>query len=176
MTGIGFIESINYVDDELILEAENWVRSKARKISYTVGAGVLAACLCLTIGLTMNYAENRTINNAGNVGNTIPGADKIYPTIMVNGTRYEWLLGKALLDELPVGSTYYGQINHSNATTPESDCEFVSVFLASGRIFVDPDKNLVYLELTTEWLDRQLVIFEPQSTSERYQAEKELME
>lgn len=176
MTGIGFMESINYVDDDLIFEAENWVRSKSRKISYSVGAGILAACLCLTIGLTKNYAENRTINNAGNVGNTIPGADKIYPTIMVNGTRYEWLLGKALLDELPVGSTYYGKIKHTDETIPEKDCEFVSTFDASGLIFTDPSENIIYLELTTSWLEKQLIIFEPQETSERYQAEKELME
>lgn len=178
MTGLDFIGSINYVDDDLIFEAENWVHSKARKISYTVGAGILAACLCLTIGLTINYAkeEKPPIESNGNIGCAIPGADEIYPTIMVNGTLYEWLLGKALLDDLPVGSTYYGQINHSSGTTPENDCEFVSVFPASGRIFVDPDKDLVYLELTTEWLEKQLVIFEPIATSERYQMEVELKE
>lgn len=172
MTGLDFIESVNYVDDSLIFEAENWVRSKARKISYMFGAGILAACLCLTIGLTANYAKERNHTTESDDpinGWTIPGADKIYPTVMVDGTLYEWLLGIAIIDELPVGSTYYGKINHSDAATPENDCEFVSVFPASGRIFVDPDKDLVYLELTTDWLEKQLVIFEPISTSERYQ-------
>lgn len=176
MTGIGFIESINYVDDELIFEAENWVRSKSRKIGYTVGAGILAACLCLTIGLTVNYTKERNNSAESNMsaGCTLAGADEIYPTIMVNGTLYEWRFGVALIEELPVGSTYYGKIKHTNGTTPEKDCELVSVFDASGRIFVDPDKDIIYLELTTDRLEKQLIIFEPQATSERYQVEMQL--
>ncbi len=176
MTGIGFMECISYVDDDLIFEAENWVRSKARKIGYTVGAGILAACLCLTIGLTVNYSKNRNNPIESNVSaaGTLPGADEIYPTIMVNGTLYEWHFGVALVDELPVGSTYYGEIKHTNGTVPENDCDFVSTFGVSGRIFLDPNKDLIYLELTTDWLEKQLVIFEPQATSERYQAEMQL--
>lgn len=88
MTGIGFMKSINHVDDELILEAENWIRSKSRKMGYTVGAGILAACLCLTIGLTVNYTKerNNSVESNMSAGCTLPGADEIYPTIMVNGT------------------------------------------------------------------------------------------
>lgn len=176
MTGIGFMESINYVDDDLIFEAENWVRSKSRKICYTVGAGILAACLCLAIGLTVNSAQNRNNSIESNVigGSTLPGADEIYPTIMVNGTLYEWRFGVALVDELPIGSTYYGKINHTNGTVPENDCELVCTFAASGRIFTDPGEDIIYLELTTSWLEKQLIIFEPQETSERYQADMQL--
>ena len=174
MTGSEFIENINFVDDSLIFEAENWVRPKKRKIRYVFGAAVAAACLCLTIGFAVNYFGERNPpieDDKPQAGGVLPGDNEIYPTIMVDGTLYEWLLGIALIDELPVGSTYYGKINHTNATTPENDCEFVSVFPASGRIFVDPNKDLVYLELTTDWLEKQLVIFEPISTSERYQYE-----
>lgn len=174
MTGLEFMENINFVDDDLIFEAENWVRSKSRKISYTVGAGILAAGLCLAIGLTVNYAKGRNTPIEIELGCTIPGADEIYPTIMVDGTLYEWHLGVALIDELPVGSTYYGKIKHTDRTTPENDRELVSVFNASGRIFIDPVEDLIYLELTTDWLEKQLIIFEPQATSERYQAELEL--
>lgn len=174
MTGFEFIENVSFVDDSIIFEAENWVRSKPHKIRYAVSAAVAAACLCLTIGLAVNYSKERNPpieDDKPQIEGVLPGSEEIYPTIMVDGTLYEWLLGKALIDELPVGSTYYGKINHTNATTPENDCEFVSVFPASGRIFVDPNKNLVYLELTTDWLEKQLVIFEPISISERYQYE-----
>jgi len=174
MTGLEFIGNINYIDDSLIFEAENWVRSKAHKIKYMVGAAITAACLCLTIGLTVNYSKDKNpqIDNSGSIGcNMIPGGDEIYPTIMVDGTLYEWHLGIALIDELPVGSTYYGKIKHTDGTTPENDCELVSVFSANGRIFVNHSLNLVYLELTTDWLEKQLVIFEPISTSQRYQYE-----
>ncbi len=179
MTGLEFIENINYVDDDLIFEAENWVRSNDHKIRYKFGAAILAACLCLTIGLTINYARggNHPIEEEELNGCTlIPGADEIYPTIMVNGTLYEWLFGKAIIDELPVGSTYYGKIRHTDGTTPEKDREFVSTFSAEGRIFVAPDKDLLYIELTTDWLEKRLVTFEPIATSERYQAQLGLQE
>lgn len=172
MTGLEFIGNINCIDDDLIFEAENWVRSKARKIRYMVGAGISAACLCLAIGLAVNYSKERDNPIDGDRLSgclMLPGADEIYPTIMVDGTLYEWLLGKAIIDELPVGSVYYGKIYHTNGTTPENNCEFVSVFSVSGRIFVDPNEDLVYLELTTDWLEKQIIIFEPISTSERYQ-------
>lgn len=175
MTGLDFIENINYVDDDLIFEAESWVGSKAHKKGYAVGAGVLAACLCLMIGLTVNHSKE---------GNP-PGCDEIigcgslfgeiYPTIMVNGELYEWLFGKAIVNELPVGSTYYGKIRHADGATPQEDCQFVSDFPANGRVFLDRSENLVYLELTTDWLEKQLVIFEPIETSERYQYEMGLI-
>lgn len=176
MTGLEFMGKINYVDDDLIFEAENWVRSKARKISYMVGVGILAACLCLTIGLKINHTQGKDqlIEKNEPYGCIIPGGNKIYPTIMVDGTLYEWHFGVGLVDELPAGSTYYGKIKHTDETTPQKDREFVSVFDASGRIFIDPDENLIYLELTTDWLEKQLVVFEPQETSERYQAEMQL--
>lgn len=189
MTGLEFIENVNYIDDNLIIEAENWVHSKTHKLRYMAGAAISAACLCLTIGLAINYSKERNppIENDRPFGGAMPGEDddcllggllpgqeKIYPTIMVDGTLYEWLWGDAFIDELPVGSTYYGKINHTNGTTPENDCEFVSVFSASGRIFVDPNECLVYLELTTDWIDREIVTFEPISTSERYKKQMEL--
>ena len=106
MTGLEFIENINYVDDDLVFEAENWARSKARRIRHTVGAGILAACLCLTVGSAINLAKekNDPLDEDSLVGcPLIPGSDEIYPTVMVNGTLYEWLFGKANLDELHVG-------------------------------------------------------------------------
>lgn len=178
MTGIEFIANINYIDDSFIFEAENWVRHKAYKIRYMVGAAISAACLCLAIVLTVNYARCKiSPNNLDGLEGCpmLPGSDKIYPTIMVDNTLYEWRLGVALVDELPIGSTYYGKINHTSRTTPEKDCELVSVFPASGRIFVNHNEDLVYLELTTDWLENQLVIFEPISMSERYQYEMGLI-
>lgn len=176
MTGLEFMESINYVDDDLVFEAENWVRSNASKKRYMFGAAIVAACLYLTIGLSTNYAQwgNHLAEKDELNGCLIPGGNEIYPTIMVDDILYEWRFGVALIDELPVGSIYYGRIKHTNGTTPENNCELVSVFSASGRIFVDPNKDLIYLELSTDWLEKQLVIFEPRSTSDRYQMEVRL--
>lgn len=184
MTGTEFLENINYIDDELISEAERWTRRRSRKIGIIIGAAAAAACLCLAIGLTSGLAKEKDPPIGGDIpfggvlpgkeddilfGELLPGQNEIYPTIMVDGTLYEWLWGKAVIDELPVGSTYYGKIKHTSRTTPENDCEFVSVFPASGRIFVDPNEDLLYLELTTDWLDRKIITFEPISESERYQ-------
>ena len=173
MTGSGFIEDINYIDDDLIFEAEYWVRPKARNLRIIAAAAVSAACLCLVIGLTLVFPkEKEPPVDEGRLGCGLmfPGADEIYPTIMVNGELYEWRFGKAIIEALPVGSVYYGKINHMiGLTTPEYDRDFVSVFSASGRIFVDPNEDLVYLELTTDWLENTIVIFEPISVSERYQ-------
>lgn len=176
MTGLDFIENINYVDDDLIFEAESWVRSKARKIGYAVGAGILAACLCLTIGLKVNRSKEGNLPGSNEIVECGSIFGEIYPTIMVNGELYEWLFGKAIVNELPVGSAYYGKIRHADGATPQKDCEFVSVFSAEGSIFIAPDKDLLYLELTTDWLERKFVIFEPIATSERYQADLALQE
>lgn len=184
MNGTEFLENINYLDDDLISGAENWVYPHVHKKRYIIGAAALTACLCLTVGLTVNYYKTRNIPSESGVSlvkdsdpglnggdGVLPGMNEIYPTIMVNGTLYEWRFGVAVIDEMPAGSAYYGKIRHIDKKTPEKDREMVSVFDASGGIFIDPDQDLVYLELTTDWLTKQLIIFEPQATSERYLAE-----
>lgn len=178
MTGTEFMEGINYIDDDLIFETENWTRRKSYKIRIIVGAAAAAACLCLAIGLASGLAKEKdppVDESELNGCMLLPGGDEIYPTILVNGTLYEWRFGKAIIEELPAGSVYYGKIFHAKGTTPVYDRNFVSVFPASGRIFVDPNEDLLYLELTTDWLENTIVIFEPISESERYQYEHGLI-
>lgn len=198
MTGFEFLENINSIDNDLIFEAENWVDHKSRNLKILAGiAAAAAACLCFTAGLSLGLSHEKapvtndisapalsgeTVTSEDDriVGKcpTLPGADEIYPTIMVNGKLYEWKSGYAFIDDywdFPKGCVYCGKIFYMpGKTVPEDNQEFVSVFKVSGLIFTDPEEDLVYLELTTDWLDRKLVIFEPVETSIRYQYQQEL--
>ncbi len=60
MNGLAFLENINTViDDDLIFEAENWVRPKAQSSKYIAGTAIAAACLCLTIGLSLGLSDEK---------------------------------------------------------------------------------------------------------------------
>lgn len=60
MNGLAFLENINTViDDDLIFEAENWVRPKAHSSKYIVDIAIVAACLCLTIGLSLGLSDKK---------------------------------------------------------------------------------------------------------------------
>lgn len=99
--------------------------------------------------------------SSANGGPTLPGADKIYPTVMAGGTLYEWRRGRAVLDALPDLAIYYADIEHSDNETPEKDGEFVSVFDAEGGIYTLPeDSSCVYLLLTTDWMEETAVVFD----------------
>lgn len=163
MNGLAFLENINNVDDDLIIEAENWMHPKMRRPAIFVGVIAIASCFCLAVGLMFVFVNNaNTPALSPPISNSIlPGSDRIYPTVMVNGKLYKWAQGDAIIDTLPVGSVYYGKINHSDNLTPEKDREFVSVFSADGEVFVDPTVDLVYIKITTDWLDNGIVIFEP---------------
>lgn len=174
MTGSEFLDNIGDIDDDLVSEADSWVRPKPRRSKLLVAAAAAAACLCLTVGLSFGLsAKKQPTENEGvdiGCGLMLDGADEIYPTVMVDGRLYEWKFGKAIVDSLPVGSVYYGKLNHMiGLKAPEFDRDFVSVFSASGRIFVDPDNDLVYLELTTDWLENAIVTFVPPSPDNRVQ-------
>lgn len=207
MTGFEFLENISSIDDDLIFEAENWVDHKPRNLKILAGiAAAAAACLCFTAGLSVGSSHEKndgflvfgasggSVDNSDNSSDvvnvdpggeeilwgpcpTLPGADEIYPTIMVNGKLYEWKQGRAVIDEwdLPKGCVYRGKIYYMpGKTVPEANQEFVSAFNTSGLIFIDPEEDLVYLQITTSWLDRKFVIFEPVETSERYKYQQEV--
>ena len=93
---------------------------------------------------------------------TLYGADQVYPTVMVDGTLYEWHRGSAVaLSGLPEGSEYYGAISHTDAETPTKDGEFASLFPVSGAIYTVPgDDTVVYLQLKTDWMEDTVVRFD----------------
>jgi hypothetical protein len=92
---------------------------------------------------------------------TLPGADEIYPTIMVEGNLYEWRKGAAISSELPDDCVYYGELIHVEGETPNNNNEFVSVFSVSGQIYtVSQTDTVVYLCLTTDWLENTVVVFD----------------
>ena len=102
--------------------------------------------------------EDTAINCEGEGGGTLIGAGEIYPTVMVNGRLYQWTHGAAIMDELPDTAEYYGEIVHTEGEMPESDCEFVSTFDAAGEIYtVEGDDSVVYLVVTTDWMDGAVV-------------------
>ena len=95
-------------------------------------------------------------------GGTLYGADQVYPTVMVDGALYEWHRGSAIsFSGLPEGSEYYGEISHTEAETPDADGEFASLFPVSGAIYTVPgDDTVVYLKLTTDWMENAVVRFD----------------
>lgn len=128
---------------------------------------LLAALLGLTGFFWISYEP---LENSGGVsgGPTLPGADEIYPTVMVNGSLYEWRRGRAILDEVPEGAAYYGPVDHIAGKTPEKDGEFASAFAVTGEIYYWPKKpsipeaSCVYLVLSSgdDWLEETVVAFD----------------
>lgn len=120
---------------------------------------VSAACVCfIIIGVIVwSKAELQSHHSA----NTLPGADKIYPTVMVQNHLYEWRKGAAICNEIPDNCVYYGELIHVEGEIPNNDNEFVSAFSASGQIYTTAeDDAVVYLCLTTDWLENTVVVFD----------------
>jgi len=91
-------------------------------------------------------------------GCTLPGADKINPSIMMNGQVYCWA-GMAF-GELPVGFTYVAELHHIADDTLTEDGQFIALFEAQGQIYANPDSpDTVYVQMTTDWLDEEFVKF-----------------
>jgi hypothetical protein len=157
--------SEKHIQEAHMTTAKSVKSAKAKKPAWVtwVKRGAIAACLCLVIfGVTMwNSAQIHTVTTAGNTTGTLPGADEIYPTVMVEGRFYEWRRGAAICSELPEGCVYYGELVHIEGETPNDNKEFVSVFSASGQIYTVPQTdNVVYLCLTTDWLENTVVAFD----------------
>ena len=92
---------------------------------------------------------------------TLDGADEIYPTVMVDGQLYEWRRGRAICEDYPDNSVYYGELIHADGEQPTKDCEFASTFSVTGQIYtVAGNEESVYLSLTTDWLNEAIVVFD----------------
>ena len=114
-------------------------------------------------GTNDSASRKETAGEAGNAaGSTLYGADQVYPTVMVEGALYEWHKGSAIqFQGLPGGCAYYGEVRHTDAETPQSDGEFASLFPVSGTIYTVPgDADVVYLQLTTDWMEDTVVQFD----------------
>ena len=62
----------------------------------------------------------------------------------------------------------YGEIIKGRGNHPEQDRELVCVFDASGKIYLDPnDENVVYLWITTDWLEDGVIAFDRVNLSEQ---------
>lgn len=149
--------SFNEVDDDILERSESVIHRKKRSMWMKWGA--IAACLCfIIIGVTM---WNKVQIQPDNSANTLLGADKIYPTIMIQGHLYEWRKGAAICNELPDDCVYYGELIHVEGEMPNNDSEFVSVFSVSGQIYTMPQTDtVIYLCLTTDWMENTVVVFD----------------
>ncbi len=111
-------------------------------------------------------------NNYGMTGDitgepTLPGAEVLYPTVMVDGKLYEWRRGSAILNAYIKDDTfflnnsdYYGEIKKTEKKRPEADCELTCLFDVEGKIYTIPDEKYIYLVLTTDWLEDAIVVFD----------------
>ena len=93
---------------------------------------------------------------------TLYGADEVYPTVMVDGALYEWHRGSAIRFEgLPEKSLFYDDVTHTDEVTPQRNGEFASLFEVEGKIYTVPgDENVVYLQITTDWMEDTVVQFD----------------
>lgn len=150
-------ETFSDISEAHVKEAR---QTRAKK-SVWVKWVAAAACLCLIIGGIWSLRPQQDSGHTGASGGTLPGADKIYPTVMVGDVCYEWRRGRAIYKSLPDGCEYYGEITHVSGEWPEHDGEFVSTFSASGQIYtVQGNTDTVYLCLTTSWMDGTFVAFD----------------
>ena len=154
---------IGKIDDDLISGAVS--NTKTKKKTAWLKWGAMAACLCLVaVGvMTWKSVNTQPDNSAG----TLMGADEIYPSVMVEEQLYEWRRGVAICNELPNNCVYYGELTHVEGQTPTNNCEFVSVFSVSGQIYtLSENSDCVYICLTTEWMDKTVVVFDLAQSSE----------
>lgn len=153
------------VVETFLFEQREKMEKDEKKYNWLKWFSVIG-CLCLVVGLVIlaiiktNHPDDNPEAPDGLDG-TLPGASKIYPTVMVDGRLYEWRKGVAISYVQPTDSIYYGEVNHVDGNSPTKDCEFVSVFSVSGQIYViSENDNYVYLRLTTDWLDDVGVYFD----------------
>ena len=165
MTKEQLYEAIGSISEKHIREGEDKMK---KKNTWVKRCALAAACLTVVIvsGFFINnMLSDRAPNEATNVnegaGGTLLGAGDIYPTLMVNGRLYEWHKGAAILEALPENSVYYGEVVHVDGKTPADNCEFVSVFPASGKIYtVQNNEEHIYILLTTSWFSDKVVMFD----------------
>ena len=151
------LEVIGEAQDTYVLD----VKAPKKKSTPTwVKWVAMAACLCIMVGLAIpTILSNLNPNEEG--AGTLVGDTEIYPTVMVDGHLYEWRKGAAICNELPNNSMYYGELVRIDGESPTKDCEFVSVFSVSGQIYtVSENSDCVYLCLTTDWLNKTVVVFD----------------
>lgn len=149
--------SFNEIDESLLERSET---ARKNKIPIWHKWGVLASCFCLTAFIITTFCIIRLHRNKGN--GTLPGAEEIYPTVMVNDKLYEWYKGEgnAIYSKLPDDCKFYGEIYHTKEIIPKNNCGFASVFDVSGEIYTTSSNNFIYLKLTTSWTENTVVKFE----------------
>lgn len=157
-----FTDALNEIDSKYITEAAGYQsRRKSRRIRWFIAAACLGVLILLSVYALLPKHNLTVSETLPQNGNTLPGALDTYPTVMVNGSLYEWRKGQAVMERLPRNSSYYGSLIPTNRTAPEHNCEFVSDFSAAGEIYTVSDQtDCVYLILTTDWMKNTVIIFD----------------
>ena len=150
------VGAMNYIDDDLVSEA---IVYKKRNSKHWVKWVSIAACFCILILGTLIWRTIDMYQNQHGAG-TLPGADEVYPMVMVDGKLYEWRRGKAVCDALPENCDYYGQVKYVGRSSPEGDCEFASTFVVNGDIYTSQEDKCVYIWLSTDWLVDTIIVFD----------------
>lgn len=149
--------SFNEIDEQLLERSEI---ARKNTIPNWKKWGFLASCFCIAVIIIITLGMFRFHKNNGS--GTLPGAEEIYPTVMVNGKLYEWYNGEgnAIYGELPDNCEFYGEINHTKENIPKKNCEFASVFDVRGEIYTTSGNEFIFLKLTTSWTENTVVKFE----------------
>lgn len=149
--------SFNEIDESLLERSET---ARKNKIPIWHKWGAFASCFFLAVILITTFCIIGLNRNKGS--GTLPGAEKIYPTVMVNDKLYEWYKGEgnAIYSKLPDDCKFYGEIYHTKEIIPKNNCGFASVFDVSGEIYTTSSNDFIYLKLTTSWTEDTVVKFE----------------
>ncbi len=136
-----------------------------KKLIPAMAGILLIAIIAIVVGNTFPHFNILTNILPHSGGPLLPGADKIYPTICVNGNLYEWTRMYAYDWQEPQKEAlkeweYVGKLIHVDGKKPQNDCEFVSKFSATGDIYIDPKSDAnIYVLIKTDWVDQEFVVF-----------------
>ena len=172
MNELRALDLIGQLDEKIIDEATKPFKKRRVHIFYLASAAIaviVAILLCVIIGGTiLKIKRSNHEERIGESSGTIPGADEIYPTILIDGNYYEWKRGRAILMDyagrpLPLsGETeYYGEIIHTDNDYPTMDKELVCTFNVTGSVYINPkEKSSIYLVISTDWMTDTVVVFD----------------
>jgi hypothetical protein len=140
-------------------------RLPKRPIYFRLFLAAAAIILLLGLGIIIASMIRDKAASTKKYGPTLPGADKIYPAVMYQGSIYRWKqmagpVTKLPQGELPEGFEYAGDIEYVNTGELTKDFQFTAVFDATGQFYFsknDPDS--VCICITTYWLDQAYVMF-----------------
>lgn len=132
---------------------------------YKIFLLIFVSIIIIIISVHFILLKNAKEKLSMQVGNTLPGATEINPSVMYNDTVYSWKqmsgpITKLPQGELPDGYEYVGDIQFVNTGKLERNFQFIAKFSATGKLYYNEDlPDQICICITTDWLDNAYVLF-----------------